>query len=371
MRRLQQSAIEKDIERKITFIVGPRQVGKTWLAKNIASTRENAVYLNYDHREDREIIREEAWLLSTELLVLDEIHKMPDWKQYLKGIFDTKPSHLKILVTGSARLDAFRQTGDSLAGRFFVHRLLPLSLAELKGTAFESDVNRLMARGGFPEPFLSDANEGADRWRYHYVDSLIRTDVLDFENIHNLRALQLLLELLRERVGAPLSYASLSRDIGVALNTVKKYVEILEALYIVFRVTPFSRNIARSLLKEPKLYFFDTGLVTGDDGARLENLVAVSLLKHVLQRCDLEGKHHELQYIRTKDGQEVDFCLVSERRPSQLLEVKTADHHLSKSLVRFHAKYGIPAIQLVKEIQRERRKEDIEIRDLTKFLTAL
>lgn len=127
MERFQEAAILLDLKKKMVFLCGPRQVGKTWLAKKIASDFPKSVYLNYDRLEDREIIRREGWRSSAELLVLDEIHKMKGWKNYLKGVFDTRDPHLKILVTGSSRLEMFRHAGDSLAGRFFRHRLLPFS----------------------------------------------------------------------------------------------------------------------------------------------------------------------------------------------------------------------------------------------------
>ena len=173
---------------------------------------------------------------------------MPNWKNYLKGIFDTRTSGLKILVTGSSRLDIFHQVGDSLAGRYFRHRLLPLSPAELfkNGEFTALNVEKLMSRGGFPEPFLANDPVDSDRWRLQYIDGLIRTDVLDFERIHDFRAIQLVLELLRRRVGSPVSYVSIAEDVQISPNTVKKYIDVFEALYIVFKVVPFSKNIARS-----------------------------------------------------------------------------------------------------------------------------
>ena len=210
MNRRRGPKAKKDLNSKIVFLTGPRQVGKTWLARKIAKEFSHPVYLNYDSRGDREIIEKEAWLNSTDLLVLDEIHKMPGWKTYIKGVFDTKLEKMKMLVTGSARLEYFRQTGDSLAGRFFTHRLFPFSPGELAADGAAPDLDRLTSRGGFPEPFLCEDDDTARRWRKQYVDGLIREDVLDFEKFSDFKSLKLCLELLRRQVGSPVSYSSIA-----------------------------------------------------------------------------------------------------------------------------------------------------------------
>jgi predicted AAA+ superfamily ATPase len=362
----------KDLQKKMVFLVGPRQAGKTWLAQEIAKSFHHPVYLNYDRRDDRKIIADEAWLESTDLLILDELHKMPNWKQYIKGVFDTKIPHLSILVTGSARLTTFQASGESLAGRFFLHHLLPLSPAEVQSASYRYDIDHFIQRGGFPEPFLAETNEAADRWRMQYINGLIREDILDFENIHDLRAMQLVLDLLRERVGSPISFASLARDVNIAPNTVHKYIQILEALYIIFRVTPFTHNIARSLLKEPKIYFFDNGMVNGDLGAKFENMVAMCLLKYCYERSDYQGQRVALHYLRTKEGKEVDFCLTNDRVIEQLIETKHANISIDPSLHYFSHKYNLPAVQLVKETKREFKvNENITLRDARTFLKEL
>ena len=337
MKRCQFEPLQRDLNKKMVFLSGPRQVGKTWLAQEIAQKYSKAVYLNYDSFEDRKIISKGYWRPDTEILILDELHKMPKWKNYLKGAYDTKPPNLKILVTGSARLDTFRRNGDSLTGRFFRHRLNPLSLAEVSAKD-DHTLDRLMQRGGFPEPFLAETEEEVNRWRMQYIDGLIRDDILDFEKIQDLKAMELTLEVLRRRVGSPLFYSSIARDINCAPNTIRKYVEILEALLIIFRVTPFHKNIARSLLKEPKVYFYDTGMVKGGEGARFENLTAISLQKHLNATEDYEGRRADLKYIRTKEKKEIDFALVIEDEPVLLIEAKLSDISISPSLKYFHKK---------------------------------
>lgn len=371
MDREQKNAIIRDLEKKMVLLSGPRQAGKTTLSKSIAQEYENSLYLTYDHLEDRKRIAEEAWLPSTELLILDEIHKMPQWKNYLKGVYDTKPAHQKILVIGSARLEIFHHVGDSLAGRFFLHRLMPLSPAECEHVKAPYSLDLFLQRGGFPEPFLAKTKVDADRWRLQYIDSLLRTDVLDFDQIENLNAIRLLFELLRERVGSPVSYSSLARDISISPNTVKKYIQILEALYIVFRITPFSHNIARSILKEPKIYFFDTGLIKGDEGAKFENFVATCLFKHALANVDYQANELSLHYLQTKERKEVDFAIVKEKKIEQMIEVKLANHHVSEGLIYFQTKYDIPAVQVVKELRKPRMSGKIAIVDAHSFLKNL
>jgi len=271
-------------------------------------------------------------------------------------------------------LEYFRQTGESLSGRFFKHRIFPFSPGELTSVGAESDINRLINRGGFPEPFLSDDDEFALRWRKQYVDGLIREDVLDFEKFNDFKSLKLCLELLRNRVGSPVSYSSIAGDIGISPNTVKKYIQIFEELYIIFIVTPFSNNIARSILKEPKIYFFDTALVNGDEGIKFENLAALSLLKEAAAEEDLRGVSASLHYVRTKDGIEIDFCYVRNNKVQLFLEIKLSDSNISKNLHYFCGQYKIPGLQLVKNLKKERQEGDIvpiEVRSADTWLKEL
>lgn len=371
MERKQKEWIIRDLKKKMVLLAGPRQAGKTTLAKAIGAEFSSTLYLSYDRLADRKIMEEESWLPSVELLIFDEIHKMEGWKNYLKGVYDTKLPHQKILVTGSARLEIFNQVGDSLAGRFFLHRLMPLSPAECIQVDVPYSIDRFLERGGFPEPFLSETLIEANRWRLQYVDSLTRHDVLDFDNIHNIRAIQLVFDLLRERVGSPVSYSSIAEDVHISPTTVKKYIQVLEALYIIFRVTPFSNNIARSLLKEPKLYFFDTGLVKGSEGAQLENFVAGCLLKHVFGKIDYQAEQYALHYLQTKEKQEVDFALIKENQIETLVEVKQSESSPSAGLLYFCHKYHMPAVQIVRHLKRERMEGKIKILEANNFLKAL
>lgn len=369
MERIQQSYILQDLEKKMVLLVGPRQAGKTWLAKKIGKQFKNTLYLNYDSIPDKNIMLEQSWLPDLNLLILDELHKMPAWKNYLKGIFDTKPEGMRILVTGSARLDIYDQIGDSLAGRYFRHRLLPFSLSELDQVGIKSTVSTLLTRSGFPEPFLATTDQEAERWRQQYINSMLSSDIFDIDEIDDIKAFRLVFELLRNKVGSQVSYNSISEDVQISPHTVKKYIQILQALYIIFIVTPYSNNIARSILKEPKIYFFDNGLVTSDSGGKLENFVACSLLKSLYAQNDYHATNYSLQYLRTKDKVEVDFALVNNDNIEQIIEVKSSNSDLHKGLKYFHDKYNLPAIQMVNSLRTERLVGDIKILDLSKYLS--
>lgn len=371
MIRAQKNIIIKDLEKKMVLLVGPRQSGKTFLAKDIAKSFSRSIYLNYDQIKDREIIKNQSWLDNTDLLILDELHKMPDWKNYLKGVFDTKPESMRILVTGSARLDIYDQVGDSLAGRYFRHRLLPISLSELKQCSEIQDIEKLIERGGFPEPYFAEDLTDANRWRAQYINSLLSTDIFEIETVHNLRGMRLVFDLLRNKVGSPISYQSIAEDVGVSPITVKKYIQILESVFIIFKVTPYSKNIARSLLKEPKVYFFDTALVQGDAGAVFENFVAVSFLKSIYARSDINAEECSLHYLRTKDGQEVDFAVVKDNTIEIMIEAKASDQNLSKTLIYFKEKYNHPAIQLLKSLRKEYQDKNISILSAQNYLADL
>lgn len=373
MKRYLDSYIKKDLPSKIVLLTGPRQCGKTTLAKQLYPSCN---YLNYDSAEDRVIINEKSWDRKRPLIIFDELHKMKFWKRWLKGLFDTEGIPPEIIVTGSARLDMYKKMGDSLAGRYFQFRLHPIDVKEAV-SYYESDAEKVFQQlwscSGFPEPFLKDDVTFYKRWRRSHLDIILRQDLLDLYTGRDIQSIETLVLLLKNRVGSSVSYANLARDLERDANTIKRWLLLLENLYIIFKVTPYHKNIARSLLKEPKYYFYDHTYSEDNDGARLENLVACALLKELQFLEDIKGLHTNLHYLRTKDGKEIDFLIAIEGKPAYMIEVKWSDDTPNNSFS--HFSQFIPQakkLQLVRELKREKTYPDgLEIRSLVPWLSEV
>lgn len=356
----------EDLKKKMVFVGGPRQVGKTTLAKAVLSAAFPAGrYLNWDFDEDRQDILQKRWSADNRLLVFDELHKFPRWKRWIKGIYDVSHETHSFLVTGSARLDVYRRGGDSLMGRYHYWRLHPFTLDEIpKGISQKEAFHRLMTVGGFPEPFLDGDERSARRWRRERFDRVIREDVRDLESIRNIQLLGMYLDLLRHRVGGLITLSNIANDLQISPKTAKLWLEVLERMYLVFSVRPYTKSLPRAVLKPPKVYFFDNSDVLGDEGARFENLVATSLLKRLHFLEDRDGYRYELRYIRDKEGREVDFVIVKDGELEELIEAKFSDENISKSLL-YYAKRLNPkrATQIVATTKRPFDKNQIKVID--------
>ena len=336
------SQVGRDLKRKMVFVAGPRQVGKTTLARALPGAREG--YLNWDIAEHRErILRRE--LPAAPLWVFDEIHKYRAWRGLLKGLFDGRRVGQRILVTGSARLDLYRHGGDSLQGRYHLLRLHPLSVREA-GIDSPDGFRRLLRLGGFPEPFFGGGEREARRWSREYRTRLIRDDIASLERIQDLGRLEHLALRLPDLVGSPLSVNALREDLQVSHKTVAAWIAVLERLYAIFRLAPFGSPRVRAVRKEQKHYQFDWSLVP-EDPARFENLIASHLLKWVHFQQDVEGRDLDLRYFRDTDGREVDFVVVERRQPILMVEAKWGDQDVDRGLRYLKGKFSaVPAWQL-------------------------
>ena len=365
--------LQKDLKKKMVILAGPRQCGKTTLARSLLD--KDGEYLNWDIVKDRRIIRDIAWPKDASLVVLDELHKAPKWKNLLKGVADEFGNKPPVLVTGSARLDAFRQTGDALTGRHYFYRLHPVDVAESKrflpGLGLSERLQRLLQTGGFPEAFLNPSE--ATRLLNDRLELVVKEDSRDLSRISSWRGAADLVELLRECVGKPVKYDNLARDLRISPPTVRSWITLLEKLYIVFLLPPYSSRLSRSIRKEKRVFFFDCAAAYDEtQGAQLENLVACCLLKHIQFRKDTTGENWDLFYLRDKEKREVDFVVTLNRRIHWLIEVKKSDDAVSNSL-RYYTDRLKPkeSIQLVLQLDRAREQNGIKTLPLGKWLEGL
>lgn len=327
--------VKKDLLGKMVFIGGPRQVGKTTLAKHLLGAQKEG-YLNWDIAEHRERILKRQWPTGL-LWVFDELHKYRAWRNVLKGLYDQWHERVKILVTGSARLDLYRRGGDSLQGRYHYFHLHPLSVAELK-IKTDKEFKNLLELGGFPEPFFKGDFTQAKRWSREYRTHLIQDEINSLEHVIDLGNLELLMLRLPDLVGSPLSINALREDLQVSHKTVATWLRILERLYAIFRLSPFGAAKIQAVKKEQKHYHFDWSLVE-DRALRFENMVAAHLLKWVHFQQDTKGEDIELRYFRDVKGREIDFVIVKKREPIMAIETKWSDTDISLPLKYFKQRF--------------------------------
>lgn len=332
--------IEEDLQQKMVFLGGPRQVGKTTLAQSLLKnyTDGHPGYFNWDFAEHREGILKRAWPKEQRLIILDEIHKSNSWQTLVKGMYDTLKNSHCFLVTGSARLDHYRKGGDSLLGRYFYYRLHPFSLPEI-GIS-ESNLKNLFTYGGFPEPLFAQNSRTLKRWHLQRVGKLVRTDLRDLNNVKEVDKIEILAKSLPSKVGSPISYKSLAEDLLVDPKTVKTWIEMLSALYYCFLIPPFGSPKIRAVKKEQKLYLWDWSQIE-NKGTRFENLVASHLLKYCHFVEDVEGEEMELRYLRDTDKREVDFVVLKGGSPIFGVECKTKSKNLSSHISYFAERTNI------------------------------
>lgn len=367
MKRLYEKVLEEHLKqyRQMLLLMGPRQVGKTTTSLETSSLTPSHHYFNWDNKahqllilDGQEAIAKQMGLEKLQsipsIVIFDEIHKFPDWKDFLKGFFDVYGKLAKIIVTGSARLDILKFGGDSLMGRYFLYRLHPLTVREILDPELPvqeirppkpiplEELNTLMLFGGFPEPFLQRNPRFYNRWKKLRLKQLFQEDLRDITNVQEIGQLQILAELLRRQAGQLINFSNLAEKIHVAGETVRRWIETLKALYYCFSIQPWTKNISRSLLKEPKIFLWDWAALD-DNGKKLENFVASHLLKAVHFWTDQGLGEYELYFLRDKEKREVDFLVVKDNIPWFLVEVKaSANGGLSKSLFHFQEQTNAP-----------------------------
>ena len=389
------AAIVADLPKKMVFVSGPRQIGKTTLARDLVAAHfRGAAYFNWDNRHDRKRLNAGEWPSDVELVILDEIHKSKGWKRFVKGEYDAAHGERHFLITGSSRLDVYRRGGDSLQGRYHHYRLHPFSLAELTGrqsspqssaqqytapfqplrfeaAAFAAELAALLRFGGFPEPLLAQNDKLLRRWHNERSERLFREDVRDGEIIHDLGKMQMLSDMLPVRVGSLLSTNAIREDLEVGHRTAARWLDILESFFYHFRIYPYARDSVRALRKAPKLYLWDWSEVL-DEAARFENCVASALHKFVHWLKDRDGYKVQLHFVRDTAKREVDFLVAADGKPWFAVEVKTQDEKVASDLRYFGDRFRIPFLyQVVKKSGVDKTIDGVRVISADKFLAAL
>lgn len=345
-------------DKQMFFLTGPRQVGKTTISLSGKKLGGNFLYLNWDNQDDRKLIRKGPAAIAETLqldklskkkstLILDEIHKLKRWKNFVKGLYDTYHTKLNIIVTGSAKLNFYKAGSDSLLGRYFPYRVSPVSVAEcVRKKIIDTEISApkkikpddwkaLLEYGGFPEPFLKRNKLFSQRWKQLHQQQLFREDIRELANVREISQLEMLADLLKEQTGQLINYANLANKLDVSIDTIRRWVNTLEIFYYGFIIRPWTKNVSRSLLKNPKFYLWNWTDLT-DPGARVENFVAVHLQKAVNYWTDRGFGEFDLHFIRDKEKREVDFVISKNKKAWFLVEVKSSVHNkLSKNLIHF------------------------------------
>ena len=359
--------------KKMAFLSGPRQCGKTTLAKSLLTKPD--LYYNWDSSKFKalwtnspEQIAEAALNTRHPLIVLDEIHKNRKWKNQLKAFYDEHGENIEILLTGSAHLNVYRKGADSLMGRFVHFHLHPFSLGELEGReplpfaqllealstsnfsnskSRSEEVENLFRWSGFPEPLFAQNQDIYNLWSQNRVELLVRQDLRDLSRLLDLSQVEILASLLPDKVGSPLSIQNLREDLDVAHTTISRWLDGLSLVYYHFELKPFAHKITRSLKKEGKIYLYDWSAIEDND-KRFENMVANHLLKMCHYYSDIGAAKLQLHYLRNKEKKEIDFLVVNGKKPLFTVEAKYHDLNLDTNYQHFQKQLKIPHFQVVR-----------------------
>lgn len=337
IKRLAQPEIAELLEEfPAVAILGPRQVGKTTLAEEIAaSMNPEPIYLDLERPSEAARLNEpEAYfeLHKGKLIILDEVQRVPELFQILRGVIDRRRREglrkAQFLILGSASLELLKQSSESLAGRIAYKELSGFTVAEIDHKK-SKDIDRLWLRGGFPDSFLAKNDEASLRWRLNFISTYLERDVPQFGPRITAVTLRKLWTMLAHSQGGQLNIAQLGNNLDVTAPTAKRYIELLEDLLLIRTLRPWSGNVSKRLVKAPKVYIRDSGLThallnltTFDDllghpvvGASWEGFVVENLLS-----CLPAGV--TAWFYRTAAGAEIDLVIERNSKERYAIEIK-------------------------------------------------
>ena len=330
-RQISKELLSVAAEYPVVTLLGPRQAGKTTLAK---STFKDHTYCNLEKPDIRQLAIEDPNAFFKRFsgkLIIDEIQRVPQLLSYIQVMVDEAEVKGQFILTGSHQLSLHQSISQSLAGRTAILKLLPLSIDELKDSTVGFDQFDFMLNGFLPKIYKDQLNP--NRYIGNYYETYVQRDVRELIHLRDLYNFEKFLKLLAGRVGQIVNLSSLSNDVGVSSNTLKQWLSVLEASFIVVKLQPYYENFGKRVIKSPKIYFTDNGLLSyllGIEtttqlqrdpliGQMFENLIVIECLKHRLN----QGKTPNLYYFRTDKGQEVDL-LFKQGRQLIPIEIKSA-----------------------------------------------
>jgi len=315
----------------VVAILGPRQSGKTTLARYVF---KNYNYVSLEELDAREFARTNPHeFLSTHVqngVILDEIQRAPDLLSYIQTYVDKNKKKGQFILTGSQNFLLNEMISQTLAGRIAIETLLPLSITELEqAKKLKSTISQTIISGFYPSIF--DPNVSPTKWYSNYLRTYIERDVRLIKNVTDLSAFQRFIKLCAGRIGQILNLSSLANDCGISPNTVKEWLSLLEASYIIFLLQPYYKNFSKRLIKSPKLYFYDTGVACNLLGISTAEQYSVHYLKgglfesmvisELIKQQYNYGTVPQTYFWRDQSGHEID-CIIEKGIETLAIEIK-------------------------------------------------
>jgi len=365
----------------VLTITGPRQSGKTTLCKNIF---DNYKYINLEDIDTRKQANDDPRSLlelkNENGIIIDEFQKVPDLTSYIQGIVDSSKKNGLFILTGSQNLQISNKVSQSLAGRTAILKVLPLSYKELTNIKTKKTITELIVNGFYPRIYKE--NLSPTEFYSFYMNTYIERDSREVATIHNLSLFVTFIKILATKTGQLINYAGIANDVGVDQKTIKAWISILEAGYIIHKLNPYFTNIRKRFVKSPKIYFYDTGLLCyllgiqdvkifeahPLKGAIFENFVITEIIKNKFNRV----KDNNLMFIQDQTGNEIDIA-IEEAGVLNNIEVKygkTFNNDMIKNLIKYSNILSNKKIKstLVYNGEQNINYKDIKILNVSKFL---
>lgn len=344
-RQLTGTLINAASEYPVVTLVGPRQAGKTTLVR---ATFPDHEYCNLENPEVRRLANEDPkqfFAMLSDRVILDEIQRVPELLSWIQVQVDENPIKGQFILTGSHQLALHEAVAQSLAGRTAMLRLLPLSISELAESGWPIEKNQLLHTGFMPR--IYDDSQDPSVAYSNYFRTYVERDVRQLMELRNLSLFENFIRLLAGRIGQPLNLSRLSGDVGVSSTTLKEWLSILEASFLIFRLTPYYKNFGKRLIKSPKIYFIEPGLATwllGIEspqeamrdplhGNLFENMIVIEAMKARLN----QGKEPQLYFWQDSHHNEIDLLYEKQRKlvPIEIKSAMTWNKEFIKNIHKF------------------------------------